>query len=181
MQYQFVDQVLHLDAHMAGTVETVKTFLPGEDYFDGTFRDQDEVPSSLLLESMAFAGALLLCVRSGYTLLGVLLKVNQAIFAYPAVAGERVAVRSRLVATQGDWAGGPGSDQPPRLAQMLAECHVGEKQLAQVDLLFLGVPLEITLGSHKEEILAKLMKLVAAASGTTPLPLTPHETAMSHE
>ena len=167
MQYRFVDQVVHVDAHGAGTIETVKTFPRGEDYFEGIFRSQQEVPSSLLLESMAFAGAFLLCIRSGYTLLGVLLKVNQAIFTCPVVAGERVSVRSRLVSTQGDWTGGPELDQPARLAQTIADCSVGGKQVAQADLLFLGVPLEATLGSRKEEMLATLMEL-AESAGAAP-------------
>jgi hypothetical protein len=47
---------------------------------------------------------------------------------------------------------------------MLAECYVGETLTAQADLLFLGVPLGVTMGSRKEEMLAKLLELVAPAS-----------------
>lgn len=161
MRYQFVDQILHDDASGAGTIETLKRFPRGEDYFDGTFRPETEVPSSLLLESMAFAGALLLCVRSGYAAQGVLLKVNQATFTGPVVAGEQVVIRSRLVATQGDWTAWAGTDEGARLAQTLAECHAGERRVAEADLLFLGMPVEATLGSRMQEILAAVRELVA--------------------
>lgn len=164
MRYQFVDRILHVDAKGAGTIQTLKTFPRGEDYFDGTFRGQDEVPASLLLESMAFAGGLLLCIRSGYTAQGLLLKVNRATFTCPVMAGEPVTVRSRLIAAQGDWTEQTRPDQGAKLAQTLAQCLVGEKQVAEGDLLFLGLPLEVTLGSRKEELLVKLMDLVALAS-----------------
>jgi len=161
MRYQFVDRILHVDANAAAAIETLKTFPRGEDYFDGTFRPEDEVPSSLLLESMAFAGAVLLCLRSDYRLQGVLLKVNQAAFMRPVLADQQVIVRSRLAAVQGEWTGQLVSDQAPRLAQTLGQCFVGESQVAEADLLFLGVPLDVTLGSRKEEVLAAIKELVA--------------------
>lgn len=163
MRYRFVDRVLRVDAQGEGTIATVKTFPRTEDYFDGIIRYPHEVPSSLLLESMAFAGALLLCIRSNYTTQGILLKVNRATFPSPVVAGDQVTVRSRLVAIQGSWTSEPGRQQDVGMAQMLAQCFVGGNQVAEADILFLGVPLEKTLGSHMEEIVASVRDLVTQA------------------
>ncbi len=162
MQYRFVDRVLQIDAQHAGTIATLKTFGRNEDYFSGTFRDREEVPSSLLLESMAFAGGLLLCVRSQYTAQGVLLKVNRATFSDRVRRGEQITVRSRLVATQGDWILGPASAQAGSLAQTQSQCFLGDRQVAEGDLLFLGVSLATTLGSRQDEIVAGVKALVSA-------------------
>jgi len=105
MHYQFIDRILEVDAHGAGKVVVIKTFPRTEDYFDGTFRQPDEVPSSLLLETMASAGALVLGIRSGYHANAALLKVNRATFSRPVFAGAALKVRLGLTASQGDRLG----------------------------------------------------------------------------
>lgn len=163
MHYHFADRILEIDAHGAGTITTRKTFPRTEDYFDGTFRPSDEVPPSLLLETMASAGALLLSVRSRYRAHALLLKVNQARFLGPVFAGDQVEAHSRVVATQGDWSADSGPDQTVGVAQTLGRIFVDATQVAEADILFLCIPLTWTFGSRMEDIVTDYLDFLGLA------------------
>lgn len=160
LQYRFVDRILQVDASGAGTITTQMTFPRGADYFDGTFRGRAEVPPSLLIESMAFAGSILLCIRSEYTAQGVLLKVNRATFDRQIGPDEPVTISASLTATQGEWRMGADSEAGGALAQVFCRCRVGEQRAAEGDLMFLGVPVTTTLGSRKDGILDDIREMV---------------------
>jgi 3-hydroxymyristoyl/3-hydroxydecanoyl-(acyl carrier protein) dehydratase len=163
MHYHFADRILDIDALGAGTIMTRKTFPRTEDYFDGTFRPQDEVPSSLLVETMASAGALLLSIRSRYRAHALLLKVNWARFLTPVFAGDQVIAHSQVVATQGNWSGEPGSDQAVGVAHTLGRILVEDRQAAEADILFLCIPLAWTFGSRMEDIVTDILDLLGLA------------------
>jgi len=163
MHYHFTDRILEIDAHGAGTITTRKSFPRTEDYFDGTFRPRDEVPSSLVLETMAFAGALLLSIRSRYRAHALLLKINQARFLTPVFAGDQVTACSWVVATQGNWSAEPGPDQTVGVAQTLARTFVGKTQVAEADILFLCIPLTWTFGSRMEDIVTDILDFLGLA------------------
>ncbi len=160
MRYLFIDRILEIDAHGGGTITTSKAFPRSEEYFDGTFRRQGEVPASLLLETMATAGSSLLTVRSRYQAHALLLKVNRAAFQRPAHAGDRVVVRSRLAGVQGDWARPDWAADAPSLAEVHAEAFVGGEPVADAALLFVCLPLALTLGARREEALAGILELL---------------------
>jgi 3-hydroxymyristoyl/3-hydroxydecanoyl-(acyl carrier protein) dehydratase len=163
MHYHFTDRILEIDAHGEGTITTRKTFPRTEDYLDGTFRQRDEVPSSLVLETMASAGALLLSIRSRYRAHALLLKINQARFLTPVLAGDQVTARSWVVATQGNWSAEPGPDQTVGVAQTLARTFVGKTQVAEADILFLCIPLTWTFGSRMEDIVTDILDFLGLA------------------
>lgn len=163
MHYQFIDRILEVDAHDAGRIVLVKTFPRTEDYFDGTFRRPDEVPSTLVLETMASAGALVLAVRSGYHANAALLKVNRARFPHPVYAGAELKVSLGLTASQGDWTGQADPRQAVGMAQALAQGFVGEAQVAEADMLFLCVPMPWVLGSGGEKVLTHYLELMGIA------------------
>ncbi len=160
MRYLFIDRILAIDAHGGGTITISKAFPRSEEYFDGTFRRQGEVPSSLLLETMATAGSCLLTVRSRYQAHALLLKVNRAAFRRPARAGDRVVVRSRLAGIQGDWARPDQTADAVPLAEVHAEAFVGAESVADAALLFVCLPLALTLGARWEEALAGILELL---------------------
>jgi 3-hydroxymyristoyl/3-hydroxydecanoyl-(acyl carrier protein) dehydratase len=162
MHYQCADRILEINAG-AGTIVLVKTFPRTEDCFNGTFRQANEVPSSLVLETMASAGALLLAIRSQYRANALLLKVNRAMFPHPILAGAALTVRSSLTAAQGDWTGTADASQAVGMAQTLAQGFVGGKQAAEADLLFLCVPMVWLLGSRGDQILAHYLDLMGIA------------------
>ncbi len=160
MRYLFIDRILEIDAHGSGTLTTSKAFPRTEQFFDGTFRREDEVPSSLVLETMATAGSSLLTVRSRYRAHALLLKVNSAAFRRPVRAGDCLVVRARLAEIQGEW----GRPDAPADAFPLAEVHarafVGEDPVADAALFFVCLPLAVTLGPGREAALDGILELL---------------------
>jgi hypothetical protein len=56
----------------------------------------------------------------------------------------------------------PTTDPGGALAQMICECHVGGRVVAEGDLMFLGVPAASTLGSREEGVFEEIREMVAA-------------------
>ena len=162
MHYQCADRILEIDA-AAGEIVLLKTFPRTEDCFNGTFRQANEVPSSLVLETMASAGALLLTIRSQYRANALLVKVNRATFPQPVLAGAALIIRLSLTATQGNWTGTAGAGQAVGMAQTVARGFVGDGQVAEADLLFLCVPMAWLLGSRMDQILTHYLDLLGIA------------------
>jgi 3-hydroxymyristoyl/3-hydroxydecanoyl-(acyl carrier protein) dehydratase len=160
MRYRFIDRILDIDAHGAGTIATCKTFPRTEDYLDATFRRPDEVPASFVLESMASAGALLLSIRSRYRAHALLLKVDRAQFSRPVLAGDRVTVRARVVAMQGNGVALDEAGHDVDVAQIAAQTCIGEEAVAEADILFFCVPLAWTFGSRMEDIVTDILALL---------------------
>jgi 3-hydroxymyristoyl/3-hydroxydecanoyl-(acyl carrier protein) dehydratase len=165
MRYLFIDRILEIDAHGGGSITVSKAFPRSEGYFDGTFRRQDEVPASLILETMATAGAALLTVRSGYRAHALLLKVNRAAFRQPVHAGDRVVVRARLAGIQGDWAGPEDAADAYPVAEVHAQAFVGDEPAADAALLFVCLPLALTLGPRRDGALAGILELLGYTDG----------------
>lgn len=163
MHYKFIDRILEIDAHGSGTITTRKTFPRSEDYFDGTFRRQEEVPTSLILEAIAAASSFLLIVRSRYRAMGLLLKLARARFPRPLLAGDRLVVRSRIVGIQGDWT--DPAVAPPDLG--MAEIHTRatseDALVAEAEALYLCVPMTWVFGSRKDAVLTGALELLGCA------------------
>ena len=160
MRYRFADRILEIDAHGAGSLTAAKAFPRTEEYFDGTFRRENEVPSSLILESMAAAGSFLLTAKSRYRTHALLLKVNRAAFPRPVLAGDRMIVHSRVAGAQEDWGGRDAREDAVGVAEVHARCRVGASDVADASLLFLCVPLSRTLGARGEEVVSGMLELL---------------------
>ncbi len=162
MRYRFIDAIVAVDAHGAGTIRTAKAFARSEEYLEGTFRRAGEVPASLVLESMAAAGSLLLAVRSRWRAHGVLLKVARAGFFRAAGAGDRLTIDAAIRDLQGDWDGEP-SAPGFGMAQVAATAAVGGARVAEADFLFVGVPMRWSFGRRHEQVVAELLELIGRA------------------
>lgn len=162
MRYRFIDRVLAVDARGAGTIRACKLFPHSEDYYDGTFRREGEVPSSLLLEAMAMTASLLLCIRDRYQTHGVLLKVVRAAFPGRVLGGDRMIVDGVLTALQPP-AGGEGSAAGLGMAQVLLRSRVEETPVAEADLLFVCVPMAWSFGPRHVQVLTDLLELIGLA------------------
>jgi hypothetical protein len=160
MRYRFVDRILEIDAHGVGTITTSKAFARSEEFFDGTFRRHDEVPSSLVLEAMAAAGSFLLTVKSRYQVHALLLKVTRAVFPRPVLAGDQLIVRAGLADFQGDWDRPVSPGAVFGVAEVHAACAVGTAPAADAVLLFVGLPLSRTLGARREQVLTGMLELL---------------------
>ncbi len=161
--YKFVDRILEIDAHGAQTITTCKTFPRTEDYLDGTFRRQGEVPASLILEAIASASSFLMIVRSRYRAMGLLLKLARARFARPLLAGDRLVVQSRVVSVQGNWIDPTTEPQDLGMAEIHARGTAAGALVAEAEALYLSVPMVWMFGSRKEEILTDALELLGCA------------------
>lgn len=160
MRYRFADRILEIDAHGAGTLSAAKGFPRSEEYFDGTFRRENEVPSSLVLESMATAGSFLLTVKSHYRTHALLLKVNRAAFPRPVLAGDSMVVQARVAGIQGDWSRAEAPADAFGAAEVHARCLVGGEPVADSTLFYLCLPLSRTFGPRRDEVLAGTLELL---------------------
>ena len=160
MRYLFLDRLLEIDAHAGGTITISKAFPRSEEYFDGTFREEDEVPSSLLLETMATAGSSLLTVKSRYQAHALLLKINRAAFHRPVRGGDCVVVRARLVEMQGEWCRPESPADAFPLAEVGVQAFVGNAPVADASLFFVCLPLALTLGPSRDNALAGILELL---------------------
>ncbi len=160
MRYRFVDRILDIDADGVGSITTAKAFPRSEEYFDGTFRPENEVPSSLILESMAATGSLLLTAKSSYRAHALLLKINRAVLHRPVLAGDSMIVRSRVTGIQADWGRPDASGDSFGVAEVHAQCSVGEDLVADASLFFLCLPVSRTLGAKGEEVLTGALELL---------------------
>jgi hypothetical protein len=73
-----------------------------------------------------------------------------------------VTVTAKLAAVQGEWRMTPTTDPGGALAQMICECHVGGRVVAEGDLMFFGVSAASTLGSREEGVFEEIREMVAA-------------------
>jgi len=160
MRYRFIDRILEIDAHGVGTITTTKAFPRTEEYFNGTLRRQNEVPSSLILEAMAMTGSFLLTIKSRYQAHALLLKVNRARFRRPVLAGDSLVVRSRVAGIQGGWARPNAPSDSFPVAEVYAQGFVVAEPVADAALLFVCLPLALTLGPRREEVLAGILELL---------------------
>jgi 3-hydroxymyristoyl/3-hydroxydecanoyl-(acyl carrier protein) dehydratase len=161
MRYRFIDRVLSVDPG-AGTIRTCKLFPRSEDYLDGTFRLDAEVPPSLVLEALAAAGALLLAIRTRYDGHGILLKVPRAVFPRTVRGGDRMTVEAEIGELQGVGGGGAAT-QGPGMAQMCARARVEDALVAEADLLFLCVSGAWSLGPGHAQVVTDLLDLIGMA------------------
>ncbi|MBI3988112.1 MAG: hypothetical protein HY347_00700 [candidate division NC10 bacterium] len=146
MNYHFVDRVLFLDVKGEGRIETLKAFPRTEDYLDDIFRSPSVVPSSLLLETMASSGALLISACYHYNVHALLLKIEEVRFFNAVHSGDRVLVRSQLLGVHGE------------VAKTVGEALVGETKVAEARLLFLHVPWDRTIGRGKESFILRVLE-----------------------
>ena len=163
MHYKFVDRILEIDAHGGGTITACKTFPRTEDYFDGTFRRQGEVPASMLLETIASASSFMLIVRSRYHAMGLLLKLSRARFWRSVQAGDRLVVQSRIVAIQGDWTDPTVVSRDVGMAEICTRATVDDVLVAEVEALYLCVPLVWVFGERKEAVVTDALEILGCA------------------
>jgi 3-hydroxymyristoyl/3-hydroxydecanoyl-(acyl carrier protein) dehydratase len=163
MHYKFVDRILEIDAHGGGTITACKTFPRTEDYFDGTFRRQGEVPASLVLETIASASSFLLIVQSRYHTMGLLLKLARASFLRPVLAGDRLIIQSRIVAIQRDRTDPRVAPQDLGIAEIHTRGTVEDVLVAEAEALYLCVPMVWVFGARKEEIVTRALELLGCA------------------
>jgi 3-hydroxyacyl-[acyl-carrier-protein] dehydratase len=102
----------------------VKGVAMSEEQFDGYSPGFPLMPASLMIEGMAQTAGLLIGEMGGFAQRVVLAKVGKAIFSRPAMPGEMLRYEATIADVKGDGA----------FASVTA--HVGDEQIAEVDLMF---------------------------------------------
>lgn len=140
MNYHFLDQVVSFNPEGGGRIVTVKTFLTDGDYLEGPFHSPAEIPSSIVLESMAQSAGRLIEAVSQNRAYGIMLKVQKAQFFFPVAPGNRLLVHSEMLGMQdqkGEWLS---------LAETESRAVVEDRDVAQARLIFLCVPTKRQVG-----------------------------------
>jgi 3-hydroxymyristoyl/3-hydroxydecanoyl-(acyl carrier protein) dehydratase len=161
MRYRFVDRIVAVDV-AAGTIRTCKVFSRTEDYLDGTFRPEGDVPASLLLETLTQAGATLLAARTRYDGHGILLKVPRAAFHATVRAGDRLTVEA-VIRGLADADAAEGGSPGASMADVTARGLVDGVVVAEADLLFLCISGAWSFGPAHVRKMAELLELIGAA------------------
>lgn len=102
----------------------VKSVAMSEEQFDGYSPGFPVMPASLMIEGMAQTAGLLIGEMEGFAQRVVLAKIGKAIFKRPAMPGDLLRYEATIADVKGDGA----------LASVTA--HVGDEQIAEVDLMF---------------------------------------------
>ena len=102
----------------------VKGVAMSEEQFDGYSPGFPVMPASLMIEGMAQTAGLLIGEMGGFAQRVVLAKIGKAIFHRPAMPGDMLRYEATVADVKGDGA----------FASVTA--HVGDEQIAEVDLMF---------------------------------------------
>lgn len=96
MRYRFMDRMVSIEANgTPARIEVVKIFDAQDDAFSGP-AGLETVPNSLVLELLATTGGYLIFRRLDRSRLPLLVKVSDAHFQLPALAGTSLHARAEL-------------------------------------------------------------------------------------
>jgi 3-hydroxymyristoyl/3-hydroxydecanoyl-(acyl carrier protein) dehydratase len=134
MRFRFIDRVLSFERGDRSKLVTTKAFTESDEYTAGFPQRPGEIPNCLILESLATAGVHLVYCHSGETVVGVLLRVQEAKISSPVGVGEEIVVRTELLGLQ------PSARDSVGVAQTAGSAYVGERKVAEARLVLLCFP-----------------------------------------
>jgi len=140
MKFRFLDGVVSADGGQNGRVVTEVTFPPSEDYVGTPFHRPLQVPFTIVLEALAASAGRLIEVVTDNKAVALMVKVEKANFLYPVSAGDKLLVHSEMIGIQdktGEKAG---------MAHAKATGWVGERTVAEAQIVYLCVPVKLTHG-----------------------------------
>lgn len=162
MHFRFVDRVLDYTLEGSPALRLVKGFPLSDDWLDAAASASRGVPNSLVLETMAQAGWLLLAALREYAVLPLLLRINQARFAGIVRPGDRMVANASLVDYRDDVAG------------VRADASVGGGPVARADLLFVCLTQEQMASRGQGHVILGIMDRL---HGSTLIPGLPPRSA----
>ncbi len=134
MRFRFIDRVVEFQKGDRSKLITAKTFPKSHEFMEGHPQKPGEVPTCLVLETLATSGAHLVYSHTAEQLVGVLLKVDEAEIFSPVYAGDEVLVHTELIAFQ------PKTDESFGLARTKGNVFVKDRQVAKAQLVLLCFP-----------------------------------------
>ena len=133
MRFRFIDRVVEFKSGERAKLVTAKTFPESYEFIEGHPHRPVEVPTCLVLESLATSGVHLVFSHTSEQFLGVLLKVDVAEILSPVYAGDEIMVHTELLAFQ------PKTDEAG-LARTRGDVFVKERLVAKARLVLLCFP-----------------------------------------
>ena len=134
MRFRFIDRVVEFKKGEASKLITAKAFPESYEFVEGHPHRPGEVPTCLVLETLATSGVHLVYSHTAEQLVGVLLKVDEMEIFSPVYAGDEVLVYTELSAFQ------PKTDESFGLAQTKGKVFVKDRQVAKAQLVLLCFP-----------------------------------------
>ena len=134
MRFRFIDRVLSFERGERSRLVTAKLFPQSDEYTEGHPQRPGEIPTCLVLETLATSGVPLVYSHSAEQLVGVLLRIEEAKILAPVCAGEEIVVHTELLGLQ------PAARESVGLAQTQGQAFVGDRKVAEARLVLLCFP-----------------------------------------
>jgi len=134
MRFRFIDRLVSFDRGEKSTLVTAKLFAQSDEYTEGHPQRPGEIPTCLVLETLATAGVYLVYSHTAEQVVGLLLRVEEARIFTPVSAGEELSVHTELMGLQEEARNSVG------LARTYGRAFVGARQVAEARLILLCFP-----------------------------------------
>ncbi len=134
MRFRFIDRVVSFKNGARPELVTEKVFPESDEYTVGHPQRPGEVPTCLLLETLATSGVRLVYSHTGNRVIGVLARVEEAEIHGPVCAGEQLVVHSQLLGLQS------GARNTVGLARTDGQVYAGARCVAEARLVLLCFP-----------------------------------------
>jgi len=134
MRFRFIDRVVSFEKGERSKIVTAKAFPRSYEFIEGYPQRPGEVPTCLVLETLATSAVRLVYSHTDERVVGVLLRVDRVEIASPVQAGEELLVHTKLLGLQ------PQAEVSFGLARMQGRAFVGERGVAEAQLVLLCFP-----------------------------------------
>ena len=134
MRFRFVDRVVSFEKGKGSKIVTAKAFPLSYEFREGYPQRPGEVPTCLVLETLATSAARLIYSHTDERVVGLLLRVDRVEITSRVQAGEEVLVHMELLGLQ------PQAEVAMGLARMQGRAFVGEREVAEANLVLLCFP-----------------------------------------
>lgn len=134
MRFRFIDRVISFERGERPRLVTAKAFPPSDEYTEGHPQRPGEIPTCLVLETLATSGVHLVYSETEGQVVGVLLRVEEARIFSSVAAGEEIVVHTELLGMQ------PQAQKSVGLARTEGRAFVSDRQVAEARLVLLCFP-----------------------------------------
>ncbi len=134
MRFRLIDRVISFENGDNPRLVTAKAFPHCDEFTLGYPQRPGEVPTCLILESLAASGVRLVYACTDGAVVGLLLKVEVAQILAPLLAGEELVVETELLGLQAEARQGVG------VAQTRGRASAGDRLVAEARMVLLCFP-----------------------------------------
>ncbi len=134
MRFRFVDRIVSFEKGERSKIITAKSFPRSDEFLEGYPQRPGEVPTCLVMETLATSAVRLVYSHTDERVVGVLLRVRKVEISSRVQAGEEILVHTELLGFQ------PQAEVSFGLAQLQGRALVGDRVVAEAHLVLLCFP-----------------------------------------